>query len=147
MKKELVVKKTVKLNAATSNVWEALTNPELTKKYMFGCEVISDWKLGSPIIWKGFSEGKEVVYVKGTIVNIAPGKLLQFTTFDPNSGLEDVPSNYTTVTYELSPESEQTVLSVTQGDFGRVANGEKRYNHTVGGWDYALNGLKKLLEN
>ena len=147
MKKELVVKKTVKLNAETSNVWEALTNPALTQKYMFGCEVISDWKVGSPIIWKGFSEGKEIVFVKGKIVNIVPGKLLQFTAFDPNSGLEDVPPNYTTVTYELSPESEQTVLSVTQGDFGGVANGEKRYDDTVGGWDSALNGLKKLLEN
>ena len=147
MKEELVVKKTIKLNAATSKVWEALTSPEFTKKYMFGCEVISDWKLGSPIIWKGISEGKEIVFVKGNIVNIAPGKLLQFTAFDPNSDLEDVHSNYTTVTYELSPEHGHTVLSVTQGDFAGVANGEKRYNHTVGGWDFALNGLKKLLEN
>ena len=145
MKKELVVKKTIKLNAETSNVWEALTNPALTQKYMFGCEAVSDWKVGSPLVWKGAADGK--VYVKGNIVNIKPRKLLQYTTFDPNSTVEDIPSNYLTVTIELSPEGKQTVLSVTQGDFGGVANGEKRYNATVGGWDFALNGLRKLLEN
>ena len=50
---------------------------------MFGCELISDFKDGSAIIWKGASDNK--VYVKGTIAGIKPGKLLQFTVFDPNA--------------------------------------------------------------
>ena len=142
MKKELTVRKIVRLNAEVSRVWDALTNPALTKKYMFDCEIVSDFKVGSPFIWKGSSDGK--VYVKGNVVNVIQGKLLQFTTIDPK--LEDVPSNYTTVTYQLSREHDQTVLSVTQGDFAGVADGEKRYNETVGGWDFALKGLKELLE-
>lgn len=123
MTKELIVKKSIKLNANTSKVWDALTNPELTKKYMYGCEVISDWKVGSPLIWKGAEDGK--IYVKGNILSIEPGKRLQFTTFDPNSKLEDKPSNYTTVTYELSPEDGTTELTVTQGDFAKAEDGEK----------------------
>lgn len=144
--KELVIKKTITLNAEVSKVWEALTNPELTKQYMFGSEIVSEWKVGCPVIWKGVSDGKEIVFVKGTIVNIKPGRLLQFTTFDPNAKYEDMPSNYTTVTYELSQEREQTLLSVTQGDFAGVADGEKRYKESLGGWDFALNGLKELVE-
>lgn len=58
MSKKLVVEKSVKLNADLSNVWEALTNPEITKKYIFNCEAISDWKVGSPIIFKMTSDGK-----------------------------------------------------------------------------------------
>jgi uncharacterized protein YndB with AHSA1/START domain len=146
MKRELIVRKTIKLNASVSEVWEALTNPEITKKYMFGSEVVSDWKVGSSLEWKGMSEGKEVVYVKGNIVEIVQGRLLQFTTFDPNSRLEDIPSNYTTVKYELSRENDHTVLSITQGDFAEIADGEKRHNDTVKGWDFALKGLKDLLE-
>lgn len=111
---------------------------------MYGCEVISDWKVGGSLIWKGAEDGK--VYVKGNIVSIDPGRRLQFTTFDPNSEMQDTPSNYTTVTYELSPENGTTELTVTQGDFSKVVDGEKRYSHTVGGWDYALKGLKELLE-
>jgi len=144
MTKELIVKKSIILNADTSKAWDALTNPELTKQYMYGCEVVSDWKVGCPLIWKGAEDGK--IYVKGNVISIEPGKRLQFTTFDPNSDLEDTPSNYTTVTYELSLEDGQTLLSVTQGDFAYVPNCEKRYNDTVGGWDYALKGLKELLE-
>ena len=144
MEKELIVKKSVTVNADISKVWDALTNPERTKNYMFGCEALSDWKVGSPLIWKGAADGK--VYVKGNIVKIQHEKLLQYTTFDPNSDFEDVPSNYLTVTIELSPEKGQTTLSVTQGDFAGVENGEKRYNDSIGGWDYALKGLKEVVE-
>ena len=50
---ELIVKKSIKINSSASKVWQVLTNPELTKQYMFGCEIISDWKVGSPVIWRG----------------------------------------------------------------------------------------------
>lgn len=143
MSKELKVIKTVELNAPVSKVWEALTNPELSKKYMFNCAVISDWKVGSTIVYKEFKEGKAIEHVKGTIVKIEQGKLLQHTAFGPESGLEDVESNYTKVTYELSSKNGHTELSVTQENFGD----EKRYNDSIQGWDYALTGLKKLLEN
>ena len=83
---------------------------------------------------------------EGNIVNIKHGKYLQYTTIDPNAGYEDVPSNYLTVTIELSQEGKQTVLSDSQGDFAGVTNGEKRYNDSVGSWDYALKGLKELVE-
>lgn len=147
MQTELIVKKTITLSAPVSNVWEALTNPELTKKYMSGCEALSDWKVGSPLIWKGLVEGKERVLVKGSIVKVEKGRLLQYTTLDPNSGLEDVPSNYTTVTHELSAEGSGTRLSVSQSDFATIVDGETRYGDSLKGWDHALEGLKKVVES
>lgn len=147
MKKELIVKKRIKLNADASKVWNALTSSELTKKYMFGSEVVSDWKVGNSIVYKGFPEGKGVIYVKGNILRIEHEKFLQYTVFDPNSELENVPSNYTEVTFELTSENRETTLSVIQGDFSKVDNGEKRFNDANGGWDFALQGLKTLLED
>jgi hypothetical protein len=47
---------------------------------------------------------------------------------------------------DLTPEAGTTVLSIAQGDFALVADAEKRYNDTVGGWDFALKGLKELVE-
>jgi uncharacterized protein YndB with AHSA1/START domain len=144
--KQLIVKKTLEINAPVSKVWDTLTNHDLTRQYMFGCELISDFKVGSPIIWKGASDDK--VYVKGTIAAIEPGKLLQFTVFDPNAPdhYQDVPSNYTMVTYELSSENGRTALGVTQGDFTGVTDGEKRYNETIAGWDSILPKIKELAE-
>lgn len=137
------------INATTSRVWDALTNPQQTKKYMFGCEAISDWNIGSSLEWKMDHEGKELVAVTGHIVDIQPGRFLAYTTFDPHSTIENIPANYLTVTYELTTENGQTMLTVTQGDYNTVADGERRYQEAFNngeGWNPILVEIKKLLE-
>ena len=148
MSNPLIVKNTITINATTAKVWDTLTKPEETKKYMFGCETVSDWEQGSPLLWKGNFNGQEMVAVKGIIVNIEPGKLLEYTTIDPNSGIADVPENYLTVTYELTPQNGETILTVTQGDYSKVGDGEKRYDEAVssGGWGPILVEIKKVAE-
>ena len=146
MGNELIVRKEIQLNADISRVWEILTKPEWTRQYMFGCEVESDWIVGSPIVWKFFLNGTKMVFVKGSIVSIEVGRLLQYTTFDPNSTLEDVPANYTTVTYSLIPEHGHIILSVSQGDFIKIADGPKRYAETLAGWESVLSSIKDIVE-
>jgi uncharacterized protein YndB with AHSA1/START domain len=145
----LIVKNTITINAPVSKVWDALVNPQQTKKYMFGCEAVSDWKPGSPLLWKGVFDGKELVAVKGTVVSIQPEKYLEYTTIDPNNpAIKDVAENYLTVTYDLKPIDGQTLLAVTQGDYAKVADGQSRYNDTIagGGWQSVLDQVKKLVE-
>lgn len=147
---KLIISNSIDIEADASRVWFALTNPHQTKKYMFGCEAISDWKVGSPLLWKGVWEGKEMVFVKGHIVAIEPEKLLAYTVIDPNSDIEDIPENYLTVTYELKSINGLTRLTVTQGDFATVANSEQRYKDSYNngeGWNPILMEIKKLLEN
>jgi len=146
----LTVKNTITINASAANVWDALVNPEQTKKYMFGCETVSDWKAGSPLIWKMMHEGKEFIPVKGNIVEIRPEKYLAYTVIDPNNpAIADVPENYLTVEYALEETGGQTMLTVTQGDYNKVADGEKRYEETYNngeGWNPILVQIKQLLE-
>jgi uncharacterized protein YndB with AHSA1/START domain len=148
MAKKLIVRNSITIDAPSGKVWEALVNPHMTKKYMFGCEAISDWKIGSPLLWKGVFQGKELVAVKGEIVDIKPGSFLAYTSIDPNSEIADIPQNYLTVTYELFSEKGKTVLAATQGDYSSVGEGEKRYKETMdgGGWDSVLQAIKKLVE-
>lgn len=42
---------TVTINAASADVWNALVTPEAIRQYMFGTDVHTDWKEGSPITW------------------------------------------------------------------------------------------------
>ncbi len=144
MAEQLYVKNTISIDAPATKVWNFLTKPEHTKKYMFGCETVSDWKEGSSLLWKGNFNGKEIVAVKGNIVKIDEEKFLEYTTIDPNAGLEDIPENYLTVTYNLSEQNGQTILTVTQGDYAKVGDGEKRYNESVsgGGWEPILFKIK-----
>jgi uncharacterized protein YndB with AHSA1/START domain len=146
---ELIIKNNIIIEAAAALVWDALVNPEQTKKYMFGCETVSDWKVGSDLQWKMVHEGKELIAVKGKILQIEPEKYLAYTVIDPNSSIADIPENYLTVTYSLSTMNGYTSLTVTQGDYKKVADGERRYNEAFNngqGWQPLLMEIKKLLE-
>jgi uncharacterized protein YndB with AHSA1/START domain len=150
MESQLIVKNSISINAPASKVWDALTNPEQTKKYMFGCETVSDWNIGSSLLWKLDYEGKEMVAVKGKIVALEPEKFLAYTTIDPNSTIEDIPENYLKVTYDLTGENGRTILTVTQGDYSKVADGERRYKEAYKGgegWNPILVEIKKLVES
>lgn len=150
MSQSLVVTNTITIQAPAAKVWDALTNPEQTKKYMFGCEAITDWKPGGPLIWKGTFNGVEMIAVKGTIISIEPGRSLVYTVIDPNNPkIPDIPENYLTVTCGLEETKGQTTLEVSQGDYSKVAEGESRYQHTLegGGWDPILVQIKAICES
>lgn len=67
---------------------------------------------------------------------------------DPNGDIPDVPENYLTVVYDLKPSGTSTILTVTQGDYSKVAQGEKRYQESLsaGGWKSILEQIKVLVE-
>jgi uncharacterized protein YndB with AHSA1/START domain len=149
MSQPMIVKSVITINAPAAKVWDALVNPEQTKKYMFGCETVSDWKVGSPLLWQMEYEGKPFIPVKGHIVKIEPGKLLVYTVIDPNSAMPDIPENYLDVEYALTEANGQTTLTVTQSGFEGAADGEKRYKDTYNngeGWNPILVQIKALVE-
>ncbi len=127
------------INAPVSKVWEALTTPELIKQYFFGTNARSDWKVGSPITFKGEWRGK-TYEDKGTILAIKPRKLLRFGYWGSMSGIEDKPENYVPITYELSPEERGTTLTLTQKDLPDEKMMEQN-------WKKVFKNLKELLEN
>ena len=140
--KEYIVRKKIKIKAKPSEVWDALTNPEKTKKYFFGCRVISDWKEGSTITFRGRIFFVIKIEMKGKIVKAEPGQLLEYTL--KNSGGDE--KTFSRVTDKLTYENGVTTLSITD-DVGQGKGAEKRYNRSVKGWDKILNGLKELVEN
>jgi len=148
MGKEMKVDNTIRIKAPMDSVWAALTEPEWTKKYMFNCAVDSDWKVGSPVLWKMEHEGKEIIPVKGHVEEIVPVRLLKYSVIDPNMGIPDIPENYLHVTYALSGTNEGTELKVTQDGYEHAARGKERYEEAVkaGGWSSILEVIKKLLE-
>jgi uncharacterized protein YndB with AHSA1/START domain len=149
MNKPRIIENSIQIYSTSAKIWDALVNPEQTKKYMFGCETVSDWKVGSPLLWKGSYEGKDVIFVKGNIVGLNPEKSLSYTVIDPNSTIKDIPENYLTVTYVLKEENGHVTLTVTQGDYATVADGDKRYQDSYNGgegWNPILVAIKELVE-
>ncbi len=142
MDKTLVANASIMINAPASRVWEALTNPELIKQYLFGAEVITDWKEGSQIIYKGTYEGK-TYEDKGSVLKADPDKLLLITHWSPLSGSPDSPENYHKVSYELTSENGSTILTITQDNNAS----QEEQEHNANFWKMVLDGMKKLLED
>ena len=139
--KTLIAKATVTIDAPTFKVWDAITNPESIKQYLFGADVITDWKEGSPIIYKGVYQGK-AYEDKGTVLKVEPEKSLLITHWSPLSGSADSPENYHQVSYELAAENGSTLLTITQDN--NATKEEQEQNSKF--WQTALDGVKKLLE-
>jgi uncharacterized protein YndB with AHSA1/START domain len=142
MIENLIAKSSISVNVPVIKVWDALTKPSIIKKYMFGTEVVSDWKVGSSIVWKGIWKDKPYED-KGVILKIVPGQTLQYTHFSLLSGAPDVPENYHTLTYELSAEGDNTRVLLSQDNNST----EEDLKHSQQMWNSMLAGLKKLLEN
>jgi uncharacterized protein YndB with AHSA1/START domain len=151
MSNSLVVINDIIIDAPAAKVWDALVNPAKTKQYMFGCETVSDWKKGSTLEWRGNFDGIDLVAVTGTIVDIQPGKYLAYTAIDPNNpAIRDTLERCITVTYSLEENKGQTTFTVTQGDYAKVEDGERRYKEAYNdgiGWDPILVEIKKLVES
>ena len=137
----VTAKATITIDAPTSKVWDALTRPDLVKQYLFGTDVITDWKVGSPIRYKGVWQGK-AYEDKGKVVQFVPGKLLVSTFWSSLEGLPDTPENYKTVTYELTAQGSQTQLTISQDN----NDSEEAARHSEQNWQMVLGGIKKLVE-
>ena len=138
----LIAKRSVNIKASRHRIWQALTSAADIKKYLFGTDVATDWKEGSPIQWNGEWHGKKY-QDKGQILKVEQGRLLQYTYWSSMQGKEDKPDNYVTVTNEISGEDGNITLTLSQDG----NDNEKSRQHAEDNWEKVLQGIKKLCEN
>ncbi|MEI8279523.1 MAG: SRPBCC domain-containing protein [Bacteroidota bacterium] len=141
MYKDLVITRSIEINADIATVWDALINPLIVKKYFYGTTVVSDWKPGSTIVYTGIWEGKPYAD-KGNVLAIEPEKSLKFNYWSNFSGIEDKIENYSVIDYEISTVNGMTRMTVTQTNITTEAMAQ----HAGTGWETVLENLKKLLE-
>ena len=137
----LIAAASIAIQAPASRVWQALVTPTAVKQYMFGTDVVSDWRTGSAIVWKGEWQGK-AYEDKGVIVTLEPEHRIQYTHFSPLAGLPDSPENYHTVTIELAAEDGGTRVTLTQDN----NPDESARAHSEQNWSMMLAALKKFIE-
>jgi len=126
--------------APPQKVWDALTSPELTRKYFFGRRVESDWKVGSPF---------KLLMEDGSIDS--HGKVLES---DPPRRLSVTWHVEWLEEYRKLPESIVTFQIESLGDVTRLTMieshptpiEEKYLEGGRQGWPAVLSGLKSLLE-
>lgn len=126
------------IRTTPARLWEAITNPELTKKYFFDSEVRSDWKRDSRIAYYIGSE----LALDGKIIEADPPRRL-VTTFimsHDEVGKDDPPSR---VTWEIEQHGELCKLTLVHDGFEAETRTFQQVNR---GWPYILSNLKTYLE-
>lgn len=136
-----ILKKTININTPASKVWDALTNPDLIKVWLFGTKVITDWKAGSQILFTGNWQGTDYAD-KGTILKFDKEKEFQYSYWSGFSGLPDKLENYAIITFQLIPKDNSTILTLTTSN---IAN-ETMYEHSDKNWDTTLELMKNIIE-
>lgn len=131
----------VDISASPAQVWNALTDPALIEKYMFGSRVESTWQPGDPITWKGEYDGKPYED-KGEVVAVEPEHRLELTHFSPLTGQEDVPENYHRMVYELEEQGDTVHVTLQQDNNGS----EDEAAHSAENWQTMLTSMKELVE-
>jgi len=138
------VRTTVK--APPSAVWKALTTVSTLKQFFFGSDISTDYRVGSPIYFRGNWKGKPYED-KGRIQTFEPEKRLAFTHWSPLSGMEDRPENYHIVSFDLRPTdggTEVMLIQTNQND-AEPLTPENRQEYAKN-WTMVLDGLKKVVE-
>jgi uncharacterized protein YndB with AHSA1/START domain len=111
-----------------------------------GSQVETDFRVGSPITFKGEFKGK-AYEDKGKILSVQERRRLSFSHYSGMSGAPDKPENYHVVTFELEPQSEATCVTLTQSNLTggvRPSDVEHRADYEKT-WSAVLDGLDKAV--
>jgi uncharacterized protein YndB with AHSA1/START domain len=131
----------VVISVPIETVWEAITAPDVIKRWFFGVDTLTDWKVGSAIVHRGEYQGRPYED-RGTILEIEPPRLLVHTHWSPVSGLPDVPENHERISWELSERPGGTELTIRESNLAS----EEAKETSEQSWRLALGSLKDVLE-
>jgi uncharacterized protein YndB with AHSA1/START domain len=139
-----VARAEVDIRAPRREVWNLLTSSGSHPEILFGAEVVSDWRLGSRIVWRGEWQGK-TFEDHGRVIELEdreePWRIV-LTHFSPLSGLPDVPENYHALHFELDATPEGTHVTLDQDNNPTV----EAARHSRDNWVAMLQGVKEVAE-
>jgi uncharacterized protein YndB with AHSA1/START domain len=129
---------TIEVQATPDEVWDALVNPEKTRGYYYGTEILSDWQPGS----RWTSESGEELYLEGELLEVdRPRRIVQtFHVAIEEPAASDAPSQ---VTWELTDLGG----GATRVRMLHDSMGEATRDYVEGGWEHILAGLKAVVES
>lgn len=127
------------IRTTPDKLWEALTSSDFSRRYWFGTEFRSDFKVGSPF---ALVMGGKVTDT-GEILEADRPRRLSYT-FKHELDDEMRKEGATKVVFTLAPHGELVKLTLTHEGFGKDS---KLLDGISKGWPAILASLKSLLES
>ena len=131
----------VVIDGSPEEVWNVITSPEPRPEVMFGARTLTNWQVGGPIAWRGEWYGKPFED-HGEVLEFEPERRLVVTHYSPMTGEPDVPDNYHTVSYTISPAARGTKVILEQDNNETPEAAE----YSAKNWVKALDGVRTVVE-
>ncbi len=130
------------IKTTPERLWQAITDPDLRRKYTFGVGVFSDWTPGSSYVGRAtdVTVSPNMPIVEGENVEVLPPRRL-VQSFRALWSDEVTREGTSRVTWEIEPIGDSCRLTVVHDQLRAGANAQ-----IYGGWPMVLSGLKTLLE-
>lgn len=139
-----IIRLEILIGAPASNIWDALTQPELIGKWMLDTpvEILTEWRTGGTLLERGDLHGL-VFENRGQIVRFDPPNTLEYRHWSTLSMIPDLPENYSAVRFDLQETGNQTILTLKIGNMPTF----EVFKHMEFYWKTALHMLKAVAES
>jgi uncharacterized protein YndB with AHSA1/START domain/DNA-binding transcriptional ArsR family regulator len=150
---------TTYIHATPEQVWRALIEPEFTRQYWGGLELVSDWQVGSPVLHR-VEPDQEAKDVGQVVLESDPYRRLAYTWhnyqhaelfgWSPERLAELQREPLTRVAFDIEDAGDVVKLTVTHDGFAgetemyRAISGQNPKSQ--GGWLHLVSAIKTLLE-
>jgi uncharacterized protein YndB with AHSA1/START domain len=128
------------IRATADKLWQALTQPEMTRQYWSNHRNTSDWRVGSP--WRHEDhDDSTLVDISGTILESVASRRLGFTWAIPADA--QAGTRLSRVVFEITEDDGVSRVTLTHD---QLPEGSDMAEGITEGWPLVLSSLKSLLE-
>ncbi len=136
------IKKEIFIDASPELVFDTLTNSDEIIKCFPLKEVVSEWKVGSEVLYKGEINSKEFTDY-GVIEILSRPEKYKYSYWSDNHATERVPENHLSICYELSKNGDGTKLELVQSN---LKSDEMFLLMDTVVWEALLNNMQNHIE-
>lgn len=128
------------IRTTPEKVFDAITKPEMARRYWGHENVSDDWKPGS--VWQHVrTDSERTVDLVGEVIESDPPRRLVISW--ANESQKDDPEQYSRVTFDIEPQGDMVKLTVFHDD---LQLGSGMLNGISKGWPLVLSSMKSFLE-
>ncbi len=137
------IQKEIQMDTSIERVFTVLTDSEEIPKFFPLQSVVSDWLVGSEVLYHGEINGNKFTDF-GVIEELDSPNVYSYRYWSDNHGTDRADENYLTITYRLESITGGTLLKVNQTNIKSSELYELMDSQV---WDYLLSSLKKYAED
>ncbi|ASM74370.1 MULTISPECIES: SRPBCC family protein [Roseobacteraceae] len=128
------------IRTTPEKVFEAITRPEMARRYWGHENVSDDWQPGSK--WQHIrTDEARTIELVGEVIESDPPK--RFVISWANESQKDDPDQYSRVTFDIEPQGDVVKLTVAHDE---LQPGSGMLNGISKGWPHVLSSMKSFLE-